>query len=269
MTEGAGEYEDVTPSTLCRWVVHVRQVSYERLASPPRDTTEVYDLDHPEGWPKWPDGWEKPEFQDRLRNGLENNDFSSVKAKDLPVAVGHIVAAAEKSPEELLAEAVGFSILGHNAELLREQLGRIEDEGLDVNLENLYPFHLAASYLDGAGTCCGVLEELMYAPGDILQKTYENRLGHTVLDNFMITILKSHTYITRGMLRILGKMRKTLSESGLTFVAGGIRIQRVSAGGSNEASQRYQKAGNTNFVILPSKLYVIAFVCFLGSASRG
>src|SRR6202041_2290288 len=63
-----------------------------------------------------------------------------------------------------------------------------------------YPFHLAASYLDGAGTCCGVFEELMRfgVTGRILQKTYESRLGHTVLDNFMITILKSHTYITPG-----------------------------------------------------------------------
>lgn len=210
MAEGAGEYEDVAPSSLCRWAVHVHEMSYKRLPSPPRDTNEVYDLDHPEGWPKWPDGWKKPEFQDRLRNGLENNDFSSVKAKDLPVAVGHIVAAAEKSPEELLAEAVGFSILGHNAELLEKQLGSITDKDLDVNLENLYPFHLAASYLDGAGTCCGVFEELMRCAvtGRILQKTYENRLGHTILDNFMITILKSHTYITPGQVEDSWKNEK-------------------------------------------------------------
>ncbi|OCL03760.1 hypothetical protein AOQ84DRAFT_418262 [Glonium stellatum] len=211
MAEGAGEDEDVAPSNLCRWVIHVPYTPYEPLASPPRDMTGAYDLNNPEDWPKWPVGWEVPEFQDRLKNGLETNDFSTAKAHDLPVAVDQIAAAVERSPEELVVEAIGFSIIGHNIELLATQIANVKKKRLEVDIEVLYPLHLAASYLDGAGTCCKILKCLIYSyiPGYSVIRNYQNTFGHTVLDNLFISILKSHTSILPGYVDDVWKNEKS------------------------------------------------------------
>ncbi|KAI0809880.1 hypothetical protein GGR55DRAFT_689125 [Xylaria sp. FL0064] len=75
------------------------------------------------------------------------------------------------------------------------------------NLSSLFPYHLAASYLDGAEACCGMLGNLvgMLCGQNVISKLYVNDYGHTVLDSLMITILKSHTMFTPSIVDELFK----------------------------------------------------------------
>ncbi|KAH0553065.1 hypothetical protein GP486_006742 [Trichoglossum hirsutum] len=198
MTSPGTENPSNNPTPLCRWSIHVRNIPYTRVASPPRPQDEVEDINDPESWRAWPEAWMQPEFQERLRNNLASNDFSNIDTIALPVAVNQVARAAEKSPKVLLVEAIGFSIIGHNRDLLSGLLGEAKET--NVEIDELYPFHLATSYLDGSSTCCDVLGELVLhgSFGPTPRKLYQNNLGHTVLDNLMIVILKSHSSILPG-----------------------------------------------------------------------
>jgi hypothetical protein len=186
------------PSSLCRWAIHINQAPYEPLPEPPAEETyNPYD----EGtWKAWEGSYKGPSFDETLRNGLESNDFSTLRASELPIAVPHVARAARQSPEELLVEAFEFSIMGRNSRLILD-LSQKLDVVAEPNLEGLYPFHLATSYLDGSRTCCNVLDLLISTlpPSVSLRQTYTNNLGHTILDNLMIAILRSHTSIVPGL----------------------------------------------------------------------
>ncbi|OCL14233.1 hypothetical protein AOQ84DRAFT_384874 [Glonium stellatum] len=193
------------PSQLCRWVIHLADIDAIQMVenyvpSPPRDNNGQDPQDETT-WTNWPDTWYQPQFPEKLRNGLENNDFSTIVTGSLPVAIPQVVKAAQKSPDELLKEAFGFSIIGRNVGLLARLLDQICHS--NVNVIGLYPLHMAASYLDGANTCCDVFEQLLGKISILLEAAdgnvndlYVNELGHTVLDILMVTILKSHTSLT-------------------------------------------------------------------------
>ncbi len=171
-----------------------QEVSYDALPDPPRQ--ENSNPEDPDGWTTWTGT--TPAFEEKLRDGLESNDFSTIRTNDLPVAVPHIVKAAQKAPDELLVEAFGFSIMGRNMDLIMEFFERISMKGVD--LDGLYPFHLATSYIDGSRTCCDLLDNLVaiMPPQTSILKVHTNELGHTVLDNLMIAILKGHTSCAPG-----------------------------------------------------------------------
>jgi hypothetical protein len=97
--------------------------------------------------PKWADAWKEPPFEEKLRENLESNAFSSINVNQLPMAISAPAKAAKGSPNELLEETSGFSIMGHNLSLLDQLLHKVN--AVSLKLSNLYPFHLAASYLDG------------------------------------------------------------------------------------------------------------------------
>ena len=182
------------PSDLCRWSIHIGYVQYEGIASPPPIPPAHLDLNNEQSWTEWPTS--APElFLEKLQDGLENNDFSSVRVEELPIAVTQIVKAARRSPNELLQEAFGFSIIARTVDLVCDLLNKIYEANIDVS--GLYPFHLATSYLDGSKTCCNVLDEI--AKGLPVRKHYVNDLGHTILDNLMISILKAHTSCVPSM----------------------------------------------------------------------
>jgi len=151
--------------------------------------------------PKWPEGWEEPPFKERLRDNLKSNDFSTININQLLVAISTVAKAVKSSPNELLEEAIGFSIIGRNASLLRDLLRKAKEAKLDIS--NLYPFHLATSYLDGSKSCCLILNLLFdFTPYELIQKYsrfgYINDLRYTILDNLIITILRNHTSISPG-----------------------------------------------------------------------
>ena len=178
------------PSSLCRWSIHYKPIRYRRIPSPPPSPPDNVNLQDEERWPEWSASSGPMHLTEKLCDNLESNNFSTITVNQLPIAVNQIASAARRSPEELAIEAFGFIIMGRNVELLEDHL-----EENDINLESsgLYPFHLAISHLDGAKTCCCVLECLeSYRPLS-LRKLYVNDIGHTILDQLMTAILKAHT----------------------------------------------------------------------------
>ena len=178
------------PSSLCRWSIHCPVIVYDTSPSPPSGPSENIDFDNEDNWPTWPRSSNTKPYTEKLIDSLEINAFSSVKSNDLPIGVDQVARAARHSPDELLEEALGFSIMSRNADLMEDQLKKI-GERLDV--AGLYPFHLAVTYLDGSKTCCSIFQDLVLLRARSLHKLYVNDLGHTVLDQLMIAILKAHT----------------------------------------------------------------------------
>ena len=196
------------PSQICRWVIYVTrgnaEANVENYVSSPPQESQIQDPQDETTWTDWPNAWHQPQFQEKLRNSLENNDFSNMETESLPVALPQVVKAAKKSPDEMLQEAFGFSIISRNIDLTRDLLDQIEMSSIDVS--GLYPLHMAATYLDGSRTCCDILNLLLIRADTMLEaaagnisKLYINELGHTVLDSLMITILKSHSSVTPGV----------------------------------------------------------------------
>ncbi len=144
-----------------------------------------------ETWPIWSASGSPKNLGEKMCHNLESNDFSNIKGNKLPIAVDQIASAARRSPEELAIEALGFTIMGRNTELLAKQLRG--HDAIDFDSGGLYPFHLAISYLDGAKTCCKILDCLEIRRPLSLRRLYVNDLGHTILDQLMIAILKAHT----------------------------------------------------------------------------
>lgn len=190
------------PSQLCHWSIHYRDgIKYERLKSrTPSPEPNPDPLDE-RTWKDWPSFSEQPSYQEVLLDSLARNDFSDIKAEDLPIAVPHIVKKLEEPNDRLLEEAFGFSIMARNAKGLDELLEELEeksreDEEALMKIIELNPLHLATSYLDGSKTCCSILGTLIFMSN--LRPNARNKMGHTVFDNLMIAILKAHTSITPG-----------------------------------------------------------------------
>jgi hypothetical protein len=182
------------PTPLCRWSIHVHDISYERIPSPPPLVPEEVDPNDEKTWTRWPGDTSITQLVDTLQANLESNEFSNLEAKDLPISVTQVVKAAKRSPEKLLEEALGFSIMGRNLELISDMF---ESGNIDrFATGGLYPLHLAASYLDGGKTCCNIFNAIVMGlpTGEAsVRKRYTNHLNHTVLDNLMMAILKAHT----------------------------------------------------------------------------
>lgn len=148
------------PLPLCRWAVHVPEVEYDDIPSPPPEEEQMIDPFDERTWQTWPNTEQDKSFHDKLRYGLETNDFSDVKVDQLPLAVMQVAKAAERSPQELLGEALGFSIMSRNMELTMKTMKKALNAGVDMG--EIYPFHIAATYLDGSKTCCNLLDALVY-----------------------------------------------------------------------------------------------------------
>jgi hypothetical protein len=171
------------------WYIHVRDSDYEEI---PEDISTSVEHSSKDDWEPWPEFGQQPSLHARLRDGLEHNDFSLTPKVDLPVAVPQIAQAAKSSDSELLLESFGFSIMSRNVDQTRHILSKMVKENVDYG--SLYPFHLATSFLDGAKSCCDVFSALsVHIVGAKVHELYTNEHGHTILDNLMITVIKSHT----------------------------------------------------------------------------
>jgi hypothetical protein len=187
--------EPMLPSDLCRWYIHVRQATYEEI---PEEVYEPPAFAQPNSsdertWTSWSPNEQPASLQAHLRDALEHNDFSPTPATDLPVAIPQIAKAAdEERSSELLVEALGFSIMSRNVDQMLQISRQLRRKGIDP--VSLHPIHLATSFLDGSKTCCDAIFMLtaMYT-GAKVHAMYLNEHGHTILDNLMIAIIKSHT----------------------------------------------------------------------------
>lgn len=184
------ESDEREPSSLCRWSIHYKSIPYENSPLNPGSPPEDVDVHDEDNWPEWSASSLSMGFSEKLCDNLQSNAFSNIDRDKLPIAVDQIATAARRSPKELAIEAIGFAIMGRNADLLADHL---DDKVIDLDSSGLYPFHLAISYLDGAKSCCDILECLQNVRPLSLRKLYVNDLGHTILDQLMIAILKGHT----------------------------------------------------------------------------
>lgn len=206
MIDSARIGDEKFPPSLCRWSIHCDCIPYERLPSPPPSPTDNLILDDEENWPTWPSSAASSEYTEKLSDSLESNDFSSVKIDKLPIGVDYVARAVRHSPKELFEEALGFSIMSRNIELTSHLLRKNKrKDKFDVAM--LYPFHLAVAYLNGSQTCCGLLD-LLEVSLPSLRKLYVNELGHTVLDQLMIAILKAHTSCLPSVVDVALKKEK-------------------------------------------------------------
>lgn len=157
------------PSDICFWTLHTLDFEY---------------VDYSDEVP----------FEEMLRNNLESNRFSSYSASQLPLELSTLAKTIERSADEMIEEALGFAIMARNCNLTSITLEKILNR--DVDISSLYPYHLAATYLDGSVECCNVfacISQLLQDTEYSMKDCFVNDLGHTILDSFMITILKSHT----------------------------------------------------------------------------
>lgn len=183
-----------TPSILCNWSVHVPSLHYERTETPELDDSDDDDSGQ---WKDWPKSHLRESFVEKLRNALRNNQFSNIDENNLPVALPRLLQNVDLTENDLLEEGLAFSIIGRNVDLLYSLSRKIRR--LKTNIEGLYPFHLATSYLSGADPCCNVVCGLLYQPITFpIRDVYVNGRGHTVLDNLMLVIIKSHTKCVPG-----------------------------------------------------------------------
>ncbi|KAI0545283.1 hypothetical protein F4679DRAFT_599855 [Xylaria curta] len=190
------QHENLQPSSLCRWCIHVRKMEYEGIRSPPPEEEVDYDAQDTNNWPAWAN--QPSPVVERLQDALEDNSFSNVNAQDLPLSTSVIAKAAASSSHAIRVEAIAFAIMARNVDLVYNMVDPTNKNDLD--LSSIYPYHLAASYIDGSSACCDIfLEPMGLVKQNVLKKLYVNDLGHTVLDSLMLTILKGHTSCTPVM----------------------------------------------------------------------
>ena len=204
MIDDACKQSTTFPTSLCRWSIHVRRVRYERIFSPPHSPPAHIDLDDEESWPAWSASSLDNDVTQKLNDGLVRNTFTNVKPSELPIATDQIVRAVKRSPQEIHQEALGFSIMSRNTMLVWDLLSTMEES--NYKIKGLYPFHLAIAYLDGSKACCNIINDLMSKLP--LHQYWANDLGHTVLDQVMISILKSHTSCTPNVVNSSLKNQK-------------------------------------------------------------
>ncbi|KAI0546762.1 hypothetical protein F4679DRAFT_556459 [Xylaria curta] len=168
------------PTRLCNWSIHV---------PPPSGDAECRSFIDPPGTRP-----PSTSFVNELRQSMACGSFSNTPVGNLPIAHDDIVHAITNDPKALEIDAWKLAIMAGNFELIEDMFrqNRIVPDGI----HQIYPFHLAASFLDGGHTCCKVFEQLVsgLGPTYAFHRNIDN-LGHTILDALMVSILRSHTAI--------------------------------------------------------------------------
>ncbi|RTE80961.1 hypothetical protein BHE90_004550 [Fusarium euwallaceae] len=186
------------PSQFCRRNVHYKtDVGCEPVTPPPPKNENEQDIEDESTWLPWGASRDHPTPADTMRSVLSDNSFSRIDEDDIPLSTSSITRAVNRSQDQIEVDSWGFAIMARNLKslhALRENGGNMPPRGL----KHIHPFHLAASHLDGAHSCCLVLIHLRTTlQGEFsLENNYTNDLGHTVLDSLMINILRSHTSVT-------------------------------------------------------------------------
>lgn len=183
------------PSQLCRWTIHTTSSD---------DICSRYEN-------PWQPQWKTPPIQERLRDALEHTDFTKINPNDLPVAISLIAKKAQRSPNELLLESIGFAIMGRNPQLVYDLLDEAQNGKIPIH--TLFPLHLAINYLDGSEACCeifdNITEHILNQYGyNILMSLHINDNGYTWMDSLMIAIVKSHTNLPPSALDDTNKEKR-------------------------------------------------------------
>jgi hypothetical protein len=175
----------VMPSALCRWSIHISE-NQQWV-----DVTDVPDV-LSDAMPQQPTAGS---LDQTLQDGLESNSFSTIPASQLPVDLGLVSRAARKSQDQIWEESFGFAIMSGNYELV-DMMMRAQNSPSKRKLRSIHPAHLAAAYLNGAKSCCLIMNLLSLGAGRFEREAFDrDNNGHTVLDILMLRILHSHSRV--------------------------------------------------------------------------
>ncbi|KAI1052327.1 hypothetical protein LB507_007527 [Fusarium sp. FIESC RH6] len=169
------------PTSLCRWCIHVKEVRYQPLPNQPSDTDAT-----------------RTPFADSLQTAIATGEFTELRNDNLPLSHETIIESLTENPIALQLDAWKLAIMAGNSELLLNLSNEYDeqDQELPDEIKTIYPYHLAASFLNGGGPCCtvfGTLAEL--CPRSFLIRQTVNELGHTILDSLLISVLRSYTIV--------------------------------------------------------------------------
>jgi len=180
---GSDANPKLKPDRLCFWSIH--------------GYSELLELHVEE------DAWTDEEavavgpFPEKLIRNLQSNSFSNLPQASLPISTAYVAKECQGVPKQFIIESVRIAIMSGNMQLLLDLLMQAKES--KVNIDGIFPLHLAATYLDGAVQCCSIFDCLLFETDDILRDDYINDLGHTVLDTLMMTILRCHSACDPGI----------------------------------------------------------------------
>ncbi|KZL70085.1 hypothetical protein CT0861_06765 [Colletotrichum tofieldiae] len=188
--------ELMQPTSLCKWAIHLlNDIRYKKIPSPPQTTQAEFDLHDESSWTPWPlTEMYHRNLQASMQETFNQSRFSTISDVDLPISHDILKAAVAKSPEELELDAWAFAIMAGNLEPIEQMHDDVWGPSFE-KIGAIFPFHLAASFMDGGHTCCLVMNSLIIRLQESLPIALNNldSNGHTVLDSLMISVLRSHT----------------------------------------------------------------------------
>ncbi|KAI2635610.1 hypothetical protein GGS26DRAFT_581378 [Hypomontagnella submonticulosa] len=194
------------PTQLCNWSIHDEEPDRGRVPSPSVRASkykEQFDIYDESTWNEWPIDGPPRSFTTVITQGLQQNIFTTLQSESLPFATDSIIQSVDNSLEGFQAEALGFAIMARNLNVIDDilqQLNDAPDETMKMseNISAIFPFHLAATFLDGAKACCRIMDRLVnkLEHSGSIGVNYVNNLGHTVIDALLVTILRSHSNIS-------------------------------------------------------------------------
>ncbi|CEI63188.1 unnamed protein product [Fusarium venenatum] len=168
------------PTNLCRWSIHVEEVDYEPLPDQSLDLNSTL-----------------VSFPDCLHESISTGDFTELRNDNLPLSHETIVHSLTENPIALELDSWKLAIMAGNSDLLLDLRHNIRQKPyLLEEIRSIYPYHLAASYLNGGGPCCTIFASLDRTLGrsHLLQHNI-NDFGHTILDSLLVSVLRSHTSV--------------------------------------------------------------------------
>lgn len=150
------------PSRICFWSIH----EWDKFL-------KVYTEEH--AWTAEESAAVGP-FPEKLIRNLQSNSFSNLMQTSLPISIAYVAKEGRGVPEQFLIESVRIAIMSGNRPLLCNLFEEAEES--KVCIDEIFPLHLAATYLDGAVGCCLVFDCLVNEIDHILGDCYVNDLGH-------------------------------------------------------------------------------------------
>ncbi|KAK0620557.1 hypothetical protein B0T14DRAFT_567300 [Immersiella caudata] len=187
-----------TPTQLCRWSIHVRHENYEPIPDKPHEEEDgLFDISNLSSWKEWNTNDPALSMVQCIEKSLSRGAFSNTPPESLPISLPSISKSLQQHPDQLCVDAVRAAIMTGNRDLVVGILDEACDNHEVVDqIIATYPFHLAAAFLDGGNTCCSMVAALCYAIGPPSSlRSYRDNLGNTVLDAFMVSILRSHSSV--------------------------------------------------------------------------
>ncbi|KAI0836847.1 hypothetical protein F5Y06DRAFT_304950 [Hypoxylon sp. FL0890] len=211
-----------TPTQHCRWAIHSRSRGYVEKEQHPKSNDQSgrqFDINDDSTWKKWPKSRNPQKITTVLSlppylatniipsprslatiisYGFHQNIFTAVQVEDIPLAADSILKTVDKFPGKLQAECLGFAIMSRNRNAISSIINDLSTSDLRKGVSSTYPFHLAAKFLDGAKTCCLVMEQLIFELRlfNSIDDNYIDNYGCTVLDTLFVTILRSHSTVS-------------------------------------------------------------------------